>query len=79
MSTVSLLICRMKHWVGGSVSTCRVQQVKLRLVQVCQIDLIGSFYEAVGSRIMLYLAEIWHCRRHKYCLKGSHESENSFV
>lgn len=65
MSTVSLLICRMKHWVGESTSTSRVQQAKPRLVQVSQADLIGSFYVAVGASIMLYLAEIWHCRRHK--------------
>lgn len=65
VSTVSLLICRMKHGVGESMSTSGVQQAKPRPVQVSQADVIGSFYVAVGTSIMLYLAEIWHCRRRK--------------
>lgn len=65
MSTVSLLICGMKRWVGESAGTSGVQQAKPKLLRVSQVDLIGSFYVAVGASIMLYLAEIWHCRRHK--------------
>lgn len=65
VSTVSLLICKMKCGVGESMSTSGVQQAKPRLVQVSQADVIGSFYVAVGASIMLHLAEIWHCRRHK--------------
>lgn len=66
VGTESLLICRMKHWAGESLSTSGEQQAKPRLLPVYQVDLIGSFYVAVGASIVLCLPEIWYCMRHKY-------------
>lgn len=65
VSTGSLLICRMKLWAGESLSTSGEQQAKPRLLPVYQVDLVGSFYVAVGACIILCLPEIWYCMRHK--------------